>query len=103
MGSFLNALKDVFSNTNQKEKNAGIDLFLSTCSKVLKKHVPCKKSRKRLQKRSKLRSKFLKTRYDTDKFNYNKQRKLVSVPCMKRKNKVLCKSTSQATKKSGKP
>ena len=56
-----------------------------------------------ITKRSKLRSKFLKTKYDKDKFNYNKQRKLLCIPYMKGKNKLLCKSTSQATKKFGKP
>ena len=41
--SFLNSLKYVFSNTNPNEENGGIDFFLSTCPKVLKKHVPWKK------------------------------------------------------------
>ena len=62
--------------------------FLTTCSKVLNKQAPCKKKyiqgnerpfmNKDISKentmRSKLRSKFSKTRNDTDKFNYNKQR-----------------------------
>ena len=40
--SFLNYLKDVFSNRNPNEEYGRIDFF-STCSKVLKKHAPCKK------------------------------------------------------------
>ena len=42
-GINLNSLKDVFSNRNPNEENGGIDFLLSTCSKVIKKHVPCKK------------------------------------------------------------
>ena len=41
-GSFLNCLKDVSSNRNPNKENGGIDFFISTCSKVLKKHAPCK-------------------------------------------------------------
>ena len=83
-GSVLNSLKDVFSNRNPNEENGRIDFFLSTCSKVLKKYAPSKKCTykaigqflrrnvsKEITKRSKLRNKFLKTRYDIDMFNYN--------------------------------
>ena len=38
-GNFLNSVKEVFSNKNPNEENGAIDFFLSTCSKVLNKHV----------------------------------------------------------------
>ena len=80
--------------------------FLSTCSKVLNKQAPCKKQyiqgnerpfmNKDISKentmRSKLRSKFSKTRNDTDKFNYSKQRNFCVFLIRKEKNKILCKS-----------
>ena len=42
-GIFLNSLRDVLSNRNPNEENGSIDIFLSTYSKVLKKHAHCKK------------------------------------------------------------
>ena len=41
--NFLNSVKEVFSNKIPNEENGVIDFFLSTCAKVLNKHVPCKK------------------------------------------------------------
>ena len=87
-GNFLNSVKEVFSNKNPNEENGGIDFFLSTCSKVLDEHATFKKKYirgnqrpfmnnhilKEIMIRSKSINNFLKTRNDTDKFNYNKQR-----------------------------
>ena len=42
-GSSSNSLNDVFLNRNPNEENGEIEFFLSTCSKVLKKHAPIKK------------------------------------------------------------
>ena len=41
--NFVNSIKEVFSNKNPNEENGGIDLFLSTCAKVLNKHAPCER------------------------------------------------------------
>ena len=43
IGNFLNSVKEVFLNKNPNGENGGINFFLSTCSKVLNKHAPCKK------------------------------------------------------------
>ena len=49
-GDFLNSVKEVFSNKSPNEKSCGIDFcLLSTCLKVLNKHVPCKKKVHRKQ------------------------------------------------------
>ena len=104
-GNFLNSVKEVFSNKNPNEENGGIDFFLSTCSKVLNKHALCKKKYMRdyqrpfmnkhisneIMKRSKLRNKILKTRNNTDKFNYNKQRNFC-VSLIQKEKKIFCKS-----------
>ena len=44
-------------------------------------------------KKINVKKQVLKTRYDTNKFNDNRKKKLLCVPYSKRKNKVLCKST----------
>ena len=75
----------------------------STCSKVLNKHVPWKKRytrgsqrpfmnkhiSKEIMERSKLRNNFLKTKNNTDKFNYNKQLNFCVSLIRKKKSKYF--------------
>ena len=84
----MSDVKNKISELDNEDQFANFDLFKSTVFQVFEKHVPLKKKyvranqapfidkkiNKEIMKRSRLRNRFFKTKNETDRENYNRQR-----------------------------